>query len=277
MQTEYFSHNGQVRPINVAIIPLGNIEYSYGFGVYETIRVLHGIIYFLQEHLIRLFESAAMIGLEHEFGVGGIEDHIHVLLTANKLEDCNIKMLLIGGRTAKQSNLYILTLNPLYPDRKLYRDGAHLVTYNYERFLPHAKTLNMLPSYLAYKQASKAGAYDALLIDRSNCITEGSRTNFFALKSRTIISPPESKILLGVMRSVVLQVAKSLQISIVERDIALDELAFFDAAFLTSTSSKVMPIRSIDDSILPAMPEILRSLMGGLDMFLKNCNGRMQD
>jgi branched-chain amino acid aminotransferase len=276
MAIDYFSHNGKLCPLTDAVVPLNNIEYSYGYGVYETIRVTHGIIYFLTEHLTRLFESAATISLEHGLQAEAIEKSIQMLLEVNKLSDCNIKMLLIGGRTTEQADLYILTLNPLYPDRKLYRDGAALVTYDYERFLPHAKTLNMLPSYLAYKQAAKAGAYDALLIDRSRCITEGSRTNFFAVQGTTIVSPPESKILLGVMRSAMLQVAESLHFSVIERDIALNELAHFDAAFLTSTSSKIMPIRMVDDFVFPEVTTSLRTLMSGLDVFLKDCNGQLR-
>ena len=55
----------------------------------------------------------------------------------------------------------------------------------------------MLQSYLAYRKAKEADCYDALLINMEGCITEGTRTNFFCIKEKTITTPPESEILLN--------------------------------------------------------------------------------
>src|SRR5262249_33182881 len=145
------------------------------------------------------------------------------------------------------ATLYILCLNPLFPDKKMYRDGVACTTYPYERPFPHAKTLNMLQSYLAYRDAVKKGAYDALLINGRDEITEGTRSNFFCIKNKTIVSPPESEILLGVTRDHVLKVAAEKEFNVEERAIRKDDLAQFDGAFLTSTSSNILPIRAIDE------------------------------
>src|SRR6185369_1129899 len=111
-------------------------------------------------------ESARSIGLTHVYSAEDVSKAITELLEKNSAETCNVKILLIGGRSAEDAELNILCLNPLFPDKKLYRDGISTITYEYERAFPHAKTLNMLQSYLAYRKAKEAGAYDALLIDR---------------------------------------------------------------------------------------------------------------
>ena len=116
-------------PIGDAQVPLGNIEYSYGFGVYESIRVSNGVIYFLDEHVERLMNSARTIGLEHPFSGEMVADAIPKLLAKNAADTCNVKILLIGGKTAEDAQLNILCLNPLFPDKKLYRDGVACVTY----------------------------------------------------------------------------------------------------------------------------------------------------
>ncbi len=275
MSNDYFSHNGTVLPSKQAIVRLDNIQYSYGFGVYETLRVTRGVVFFMREHVERLFESARIIGLEHHFDATLIKDSIADVLKAGGTTDCNLKMLLIGGQKPQSADLYILVLNPLYPDRKLYRNGAHSVSYRYERYLPHAKTLNMLPSYLAYRTARMAGAYDALLVNSAGCITEGSRTNFFCIQGKTIVSPPESELLLGVMRAAVLKVAHENNYTYIERDIPISSLEKYDGAFLTSTSSKIIPLRSVDNLKLPNPPEALHVLEDKLDEFLKSCNGEM--
>lgn len=276
MPYSFFSKNGQLLPADQAVVPLDDIAYAYGFGVYETIRVSGGIVYFARQHAARLLASAREIGLEHGFSTETIEQAIQELVQKNQAEASNVKILLVGGPTADAAQLYMQCLNPLFPDRKLYKDGATLVTELYQREYPHAKTLNMLPSYLAYRRAVAAGAYDALLVDDKGNITEGTRTNFFGLKGRTLLSPPEAGILLGVMRTVVLKVAADNGFSVEERHIKPQDLPGCEAAFVTSTSSKVMPVRSIDSYDFGPRPEALEELMRLTDQFLDACHGVLE-
>ena len=268
MDFKYFSQNGKILPIEQAVIPISNIEYSYGFGVYENIRISNGTVYFLKDHTDRLLESAKIIGLTHSFDEEIIKNSILDLIKDYKSETFNIKILLIGASTKEKAILNIFCLNPLFPDKKLYRNGADFITYNYERPFPHAKTLNMLQSYLAYSKAKKSGAYDALLINQNGFITEGTRTNFFCIKGKIIYTPFEKDILLGVMRKVVLKIASENNYKIVETNIKFDDIKSYDGAFVTSTSSKIMPIKSID-GILVGYPDELKELMKLLNNFLE--------
>ncbi len=229
-----------------------------------------GLPYFLEDHCQRLIDSAQIIGLEHTLSPDLIKQFVTDLLDKLKTATCNVKILLIGGPTPEKANLYVLCLNPLFPDRKLYKNGTHCVTKAYERPFPHAKTLNMLPSYLAFRDAKAAGAYDALMVNKEGCLVEGTRTNFLALQGRTIISPPEADILLGVTRDKVLEVAKDIGFKITESDIKLADLAQYDGAFLTSTSSKIMPIRSINDHVWETRTAALPELMTAFSEFLEN-------
>lgn len=275
VEFKYFSHNGELKPTAEAVIPLSSIEYSYGFGVYETIRVANKIPYFLIDHIERLGESARIIGLEHPFSGEHVEKYVLDLIKKNEIETANIKMLLIGASKGENAQLYILCLNPLFPDKKLYREGASFVTYEYERAFPHAKTLNMLQSYLAYRKAKAAGAYDALLVNKEGCIVEGTRTNFFCLQEKTILTPREDEILLGVTRKAVLKVAKDNGYSIQEEDITWGTLQRSDSAFVTSTSSKIIPVRAIDETEMKGS-FALQDLMRLFDDFLDSCGGKME-
>ena len=271
MAYEYFSHNGTVLPVAEAVVPLSDIEYAYGFGVYETVRVLKGRPHFLPEHLNRLMESARIIGLVHAFSPEFAAKAVEELTAKNEAENCNLKILLVGGPTTQDATLDILCLNPLFPDRKLYKQGAHAITKNLERPFPHAKTLNMLPSYLAYREAKTAGAYEALLVDRHGHVTEGTGSNFFALKGRTIFSPKASDILLGVTRDNVLKVADGTGFKVMEKDLKLADIKYYDRyddLFLTSTSAKIMPLRSVDKHVWGPPGAALHELMQAFDVFL---------
>ena len=273
MEFKYFSKNGKILPVEEAVIPFSNIEYQYGFGVYENIRVNDGVPYFLKDHIGRLLESARIIGLEHKFDESFVKKSVAELVKKNGAGTYNIKAFLIGGT---EPMLYILALNPLFPDKKLYKEGASFITCEYERPFPHAKTLNMLQSYLAYKKAKETGAYDALLVNSKGCITEGTRTNFFCIKDRTLISAPEDEILLGVTRKAVLKVAHDKGFTLLEEsEVLLSTILDSDGAFVTSTSSKVLPVRSIDGQELKEHSENLRELMEAFDTFLAECKGNL--
>jgi len=272
MDFKYFSKNGEILPAEEAVIPLSNIEYQYGFGVYENIRVNDGVPYFLKDHIERLLESARIIGLEHTFDESSLQKSVNELIKKNRAGTYNLKILLIGGM---EPVLFILALNPLFLDKKLYKEGASFITYEYERLYPNAKTLNMLQSYLAYKKAQDAGAYDALLVNSKGCITEGTRINFFCIKDRTLISAPEDEILLGVTRKAVLQVAKDKGFALEEKEILLSTILEGDGAFITSTSSKILPVRSIDGQELKEPSENLRELMDAFNAFLAECKGNL--
>ena len=204
-----------------------------------------------------------------------LEKSVKELIEKTESKAFNLKMLLIGGATKKDAELFILCLNPLYPDRKLYKTGARCISYQYERAFPQAKTLNMLQSYLAYREAKRAGAYDALLINSKGCITEGTRTNFFAMKGKKLFSPPAAEILLGVTRKAVLQVALANGYSLEERAIPLRTVASYDGAFITSTSSKIVPIARINQAALNPQDPHLQELIKLFDQFLKTCNGKL--
>ena len=248
-------------------MPLSNIEYAYGFGVYESIRVVKGKPLFLMQHLDRLMASARVIGLTHLFDVQTVDAWTRELLTHTGSETLNLKMLLIGAREAAQAQLFIIPLAPLFPDKRLYQRGVGVISVQHERFLPQAKTLNMLPSFLSYSKAKAAGCYDAIYINRNGCITEGTRTNFFAVRGRTLVSPPKSEILEGVTLLNVITISKKHGYEISYEDIPLADLSTFDGAFLTSTSSKIMPISKIDETVMP-IPEALTGLIGHFETFL---------
>lgn len=275
MDFKYFSQNGKILPIEQAVISLSNIEYSYGFGVYESLRVNNGTVYFINDHIERLIESAKEIGLTHLFNEDFIKKSIMSLISDYKTETFNLKILLIGGPTKEKAIINIFCLNPFFSDKKLYRDGAKFITYQYERAFPHAKTLNMMRSYLAYKKAKESGSYDALLINDDGFITEGTRTNFFCIKDKTLYTPFEKDILLGVMRKAMLKVALSNGYKIIEADIKLDDIKSYDGAFVTSTSSRIMPVKSINN-ISIGYPDSLKELIKLLNIFLENCDGKMK-
>lgn len=254
-------------PIEEAVVAVDDLDFSYGYGVYETLKVRHRILYFPSLHEERLLHSARVIGIQHPYERGDITQGIQELVRANRTEHANIKVLLIGGDTADRARLYIMTLNPLFPDRKDYKQGAEAIIYPGERVFPEAKTLNMLVSTLAFREARKEGAYDAVLKNQEGSLTEGTRTNLFYIKGEVVYTPPRQQVLEGVTRITLLEALGEKGIPVQERPLHESEIPDHSGFFLTSTSTKVMPLRKLGPYSL-TIPPLLREIMKLYDAYL---------
>lgn len=266
----FCSRDGQLIRVEAATVPVDDINFQYGYGVYETLKLRKGVLYFPELHEKRLFHSAEVIGLAHGLNPGELERWTRELIAANRLRDANIKQLLVGSPSEQSgtfSTLYIMALSPLFPNRTLYRNGASLITVEAERQLPEAKSLNMLLSTIAFRRARSAGAYDALLVDRHGTVTEGTRTNFFVTDGSAIWTAPHGMVLEGVTRMTVMGLIRELGIALVESPVARSELGRFSGCFVTSTSSKIIPVSRIDTHDF-AIPDIVRRIMTEYDRLL---------
>lgn len=258
-----FSLNGKLFPIDQAVIYLDNLEFSYGFGVYEIIKVRNKILYFPEKHIGRLFHSAKTIQLTVPLSSEAVASALQEFTTAILEQSYNIKILCVAG------NLYIFATAPLFVPDKLYRSGVSVITYNGERLFPQAKTLNMLMSYQAYAKAKEQQAYDALLVDNVGFIREGTRTNFFFTDGKTIFTPPAEHVLEGVTKLTLSEALRQNAIEIIEKQLPLTELKQYAGFFLTSTSSKVLPIRKIN-GITFEIPDLIKRVMEIYDRYLED-------
>lgn len=276
MKLNKFLLNGKVLPIRKATISVLNIEYQYGFGVYETVRVNDNVPFFLENHTTRLIASAKTVGIEHKFSEKNFKEYTEKLIKKLNAGTYNLKFLLIGGDKIENCFFYIFPSSPYFPDRNLAKNGISVITDSFERVFPTAKTLNMLQSYLSYKKAKQNGCWDALGVDKEGFIREGTRTNFFAIKDNVIYKAPKEKILDGITQQVVMSVAAKNGYQIQEQNISKEDLKNFDGFFLTSTGVKVMPISKIDDIVLP-IPESIKNLMLLVNDFFAKCNGIFEE
>lgn len=270
MLGKYCILNNKLISTKKAVLPIDHIEFAYGFGVYENLRLRKNIAYHVEEHIARLFESTKAIDLTHEFALQKICDSIALLIKKNSIENANIKIILIGGQ---QPLLYIFMVPPKYVEKKQYAQGVKVITYEFERFLPHVKSLNMLPSYIIYKLAQRQNAYDGLLINRDGNITEGTRSNFFVIKNKTLYTPPLKEVLDGITRRTVIDCAKQNGYKIIEQNIPLSEVFTYDGAFVTNTSGKIVPVKTIDTSSFKEIPSALFELRTQYDEYLKKTDG----
>jgi len=163
----------------------------------------------------------------------------------NDLKDSLIRLLLVGQDQENEAELFMFAVGLTYFPDKYYKEGVKLITYHGERFMPKVKSKNLLMSYLAYSEAHKAGAMDALLVDNDNNVREGTRSSFFVIKDNILITSPANKVLGGLTKKIILEIATKILI-VREEDIALKNITKYDEYFISATTMKIMPVSWID-------------------------------
>lgn len=263
----HVSRNGTVIPAVEARMGIDHLELTHGFGVHETLRCIDGRVYFVDDHAERLCASARCIGLGHPF----TEQHIvqWLLSFAQHVDHSTflLKVRLVGAAHKEDAQLFIYAVDLPCMDEEVYRLGVSLIAREGERIYPTAKTFCMLQSYIVYREAKLKHAQDCLLINRRGEITEGTRTNFFAVKNGELYSAPSEDILSGITRKQVLATAKRMGMSVREEPIHLEALSTYDGFFITSTSINMLPVTRIDELIKP-VPEVVEHLRNAYDAYL---------
>ena len=231
-----------------AVLPVQDAELQYGFGVYESLRVIKGGVVYEHDHLDRLMFSANGVGLEHSYTVEELHDLLAQLLRADSITEATVRILLMGGKGGR----LFMTASPMlsYPATH-YTAGIATTSYHGERFLPQYKTCSLFMNYLALREARQAGAFEALLVDSNGAILEGTRSNFFACEGNTIYTADDSQVLSGVTRDKILHAIAVLGYTLcMEAPRLADVLGGrFQEVFISSTSMGAMPVKQVDGAL----------------------------
>lgn len=227
-------------------------------GIYEVLRVEKGIPLFLEDHLERFYNSALLAGKTIRFSETQISTFLKNLIDKNKMEEGNV---LISCKI----NLKAFFVPHKYPTSEMYREGVSCGVLKAQRENPNAKVFQTTVRQRADQMLAEDGFYEVLLVDHRGRITEGSRSNVFFVRENELVTSPGNKVLLGITRQKTLQMARDLKVPVAEREVDLNELQHFDAAFITGTSPKILPIQKIDGYTFNPHNEIVRQLMKSYD------------
>jgi branched-chain amino acid aminotransferase len=251
--------DGKYLPRDEARISVFDHGFLYGDGVFEGIRAYNGRVFRLQEHLDRLYDSARTIDLAVPVSKEEMAEIILETLRRNKLKDGYIRPLVSRGvgdlgldpRKCPKASVIVIAVEwgAMYGD--LYEKGLKAITVSVRRnpadaLPPNVKSLNYLNNILAKIEANYKGGDEAIFFDTNGYIAEGSGDNIFVVKNGVIFTPPTLNNLRGITRAVVLELAKSHGITLVEQNLGYYDMYSADEVFVTGTAAEVAPIVLID-------------------------------
>jgi branched-subunit amino acid aminotransferase/4-amino-4-deoxychorismate lyase len=263
----FHSLNGTFVAQEDAKVHASDLTFRRGFGAFDYLRIFDGTPLFIEDHLDRFANTAAMLGIDMPMSQAELTEHVLELVTKNAQDTAGLQLFLTGGYsvdgfTPTEPNLIILQ-NPLpqVPDA-YYDNGATLISHEYLRDLPQAKTTNYMMAVVLGKNIREVGATDALYY-HGDSIMETTRSNFFIVSHDDVIVTANEHILHGVTRKHILQVARK-HWQVEERRVSWEDLKNAKEAFITSTTKGALPIVKIDDLIINTghVGEVCQALMG---------------
>lgn len=250
----------------VAPFDLADRGLTLGDGLFETIAVFDGRPAALDAHLDRMVEAAAEIRLPVDRGL--LETEVAAL--AGEGGDAVLRLTVTRGAGARGLAIpeggapTVIAARAPFPFATL---GApiQLATVSVQRnptsFASRAKTLSYLDSVLAYDEARRLGADDALMLNIHGRAASTSMANLFALFGRTLATPPVAEgVLPGIIRRLVLELAPALGLTPLERPLTRAELSDADAVFATNSVRLVMPVTALDGDSLAEETGVITAL-----------------
>jgi D-alanine transaminase len=247
--------NGRFLPWDEANISIDDRGFQFGDAVYEVIRTYRGSPFELIAHLARLDRSARELSLRQPYTSLQWTRWIQQGLSLAGYQDAKIYIQLTRGVAPREHSfpsdilptvvMTIRKFHALAPDVR--RAGVSACTREDLRWgRCDIKSVNLLANVLAREEAKKAGVFEAILV-RDGLVMEGALSNVMAVHDGLVITAPEGpRILSGVTRTVVLELAKKDDIAIEERFMPVDFLYRADEVFLTGTTLEVLGVVQID-------------------------------
>ncbi len=260
--------DGKMVPWRDAKVHVLTHTLHYGMGVFEGVRAYKTeqgpAIFRLQEHTDRLFRSAKILGMPIPFDKATLNEAQKAVIRENHLDAAYIRPMCFYGSEgmgirADNLNTHVMVA--------AWEWGAYLGAENMEKgiriktssFTRHHVNITMckakangnyMNSMLALQEAIQCGYDEALLLDASGFVAEGSGENFFMVRDGVLYTPTLTSALEGITRATIITLAQDMGLTVVEKQITRDEVYVADEAFFTGTAAEVTPIRELDNRMI---------------------------
>lgn len=258
-------YDGQMRPWRECTTHVLTYTLHYGVGCFEGVRAYQTAqgtaIFRLQEHTQRLFNSAKILGMKMPYSAEELNEAQLDVLRRNELKEAYLRPMVFYGAEGMGLRADGLKTHVIvaawtwgaYLGAENMERGIRVKTSSFQRnhinsTMARAKANgNYINSMLALNEVLRDGYDEAITLDTSGHVAEGSAENIFIIQRGELHTPDLNACLDGITRRTVIQLAQDHGLRVVERRITRDELYCCDEAFFTGTAAEVTPIREVDN------------------------------
>ena len=252
--------NGLFWTIDKANISVLDRGFTYGDGLFETMRVYSGKIFRLEHHLDRLFQSARSILIELPITRNEIRSAIYAALKLNGLSNSIVRLTVTRGELDSGISVdysspptVVILVKPVKAiSKKTYKEGIGIKLYKKSAIRTQGisnkiKSCNYLSNIILRENALKENFFEAILLDHNHNVTEGTISNIFIIKNNQLKTPITNEFVLsGIIRQAILDLCLENNIPFKEDLITERELYEADELFLTNSAIEILPVRNIN-------------------------------
>jgi D-alanine transaminase len=251
--------NGDYLPADEAKVSVFDRGFLLGDGVYEVIPVYNSLPFRMPEHMLRLQRSLDGVRMTNPYSDDEWNEIINRLVEENGGGDQAIYLQVTRG-VAPRDHVFpegitptaFVMSNPIKAMPAAYKqEGIKAITVDDIRWSQcDIKAITLLPNSLLRTQAQDAGAQEAILI-RDGDMTEGSASNSYAVIDGVIYTAPkDEKVLPGITRDLVLEIAEHAGIPVSETPVSVEQLKQADEIWISSSTREVLPVTRLDGAVV---------------------------
>ncbi|MBV5258640.1 D-amino-acid transaminase [Synechococcus moorigangaii CMS01] len=251
--------NGQYLPIDAPAIQIEDRGFQFADGVYEVWLVRDGVFLDHAGHLARLKRSLGELRITLPMSDAALDVALRETLRRNRLGDALVYLQVTRG-VARRDHAFpakpvrpsiVITVRPAprAPVAARAETGIAVITQDDIRWKRcDIKSISLLPNVLAKQAAREAGAFEAWLVNEGGEVTEGSSSNAWIVtgEGALVTRPAGNDILNGITRQRIIRIARAQGLRFEERAFTVEEALEAREAFISSATSMVMPVVSID-------------------------------
>ncbi len=248
MEKKFVFLDGFLIPASETLLKTMSPGILSGLGVFETLRAYQGVIFALDEHLERLFEGLRILKIDSPWTALRIKSYLSQSLKANKLKSARVRLMI--WKSSKRVRISIATFPYRAISKKKYDQGFKAFFSEIRRdesvLDTRIKSVNYLPFLIAQRKAKVQGGDEAILLNKKGFLVEGSKTNLFFVKGKTLCTPALTcGCLKGITRGLIINMARKNRMVVKESMFLPQDLLNADEAFLTNSLLEVMPLTSV--------------------------------
>lgn len=231
---------------------------------YEVVRVVNGKVAFLTDHVERIKKSLNLAGVTKNISFKSISSNIKKCIRANSLENGNIRFSAFSD--GKYLKWLFEVIPHHYPSALDYENGVSAAVVKFQRERPNIKKWNQKMKEVVKRYKNIKNVYEILFYDDDGYLTEGSQSNLFFIVNEKVFTAPGDEVLKGITRKYVIESILESGFELCENSVHVFDLLKYDAAFITGTSPKVLPLNEIK-ACCHADPKhpVLRKIMEAYD------------
>jgi branched-chain amino acid aminotransferase len=257
--------NGELLPREQATVSVFDSGFILGDGVWEGLRLHHGVVVFLKDHLRRLYQGAKALDLDIGLTPTELTQRLIDTLEANNMHDgVHIRLMVTRGvkitpyqdpRCTIPGSTIVIIAEYKTPSPRKIEGGIRLFTTHVRRGYPDVQDQKMnshskINCIQGCIQAAKAGADEALMLDPHGFVATCNSTHFFIVTQGEVWTSTGDYCLGGITRSKIILLCEQLNIPIRQKNFSLFDVYGADEAFVTGTFAGITPVNEVDGRLI---------------------------